>query len=448
MMGRVRMPDSSRNMEISSNRLTTTQQIVHCPKFTTKKTLNQMKVMFLGCETSSQIAVFLLKLAALEIIRRLSSRKCPAFWQALQAMQVLTCPPLKWIQRWAPIKNLVNGLQAISRPLLFLSITTTLSDHSKKIPQNDVNSQADSSKRDFDDTPESFDPEENESFLVKLRKDLEKQGIVLPERINNDELRRFYIASNGDFSCFSHSLTKTIRWRETYKFLSPTELEKWAHFVFWHGYDVMLRPCLIIRLGLACSSVVSKDIPEFTHAIVSQIEQGVLSLLNGDDPRISVLMDCEGLSPFRFPTQLLTSCSTLLQDHYPRRLANFLIVRLPPVTRVISQAFIQVLKPTTRKKLKIEGEMCPRLLAELFQSMPSFLGGNCECGHCCVLPQTGKTQKLPLLKGMTVAHNKLSRETPDVELYGTLKNLKMKTIIGIIIVFLIFFYFCSFRLTD
>lgn len=92
--------------------------------------------------------------------------------------------------------------------------------------------------------------------------------------------------------------------------------------------------------------------------------------------------------------------------------------------------------------------MCPRLLAELFQSVPSFLGGNCECGHCCVLPQTGKTQKLPLLKGMTVAHNKLSRETSDVELYGTLKNLKMKTIIGIIIVFLIFFYFCSFRLTD
>lgn len=59
-MGHVRMPDSSRNMEISSNQLTTTQQIVHCPKFTTKKALNQMKVMFLGCEieTSGKIVVF------------------------------------------------------------------------------------------------------------------------------------------------------------------------------------------------------------------------------------------------------------------------------------------------------------------------------------------------------------------------------------------------------
>ena len=75
---------------------------------------------------------------------------------------------------------------------------------------------------------------------------------------------------------------------------------------------------------------------------VSQIEHGVLYLVNEDDPRITVLMDCEGLSPIRFPMQMLKSCATILQDHYPDRLAVLFVIRLPPVSRVITQTFMKV----------------------------------------------------------------------------------------------------------
>jgi hypothetical protein len=86
-------------------------------------------------------------------------------------------------------------------------------------------------------------------------------------RFTEDELRRFYVAANGDFSSLLTSVKKTIRWRETFHILTLQELDKWSHLVFWHGFDTMLRPCLVIRLGLACSSIPPRDRPRFGQAV-------------------------------------------------------------------------------------------------------------------------------------------------------------------------------------
>jgi hypothetical protein len=37
--------------------------------------------------------------------------------------------------------------------------------------------------------------------------------------------------------------------------------------VFWHGFDVQQRPCLIVRLGLACVTLQSQDKPRFAQAV-------------------------------------------------------------------------------------------------------------------------------------------------------------------------------------
>jgi hypothetical protein len=86
-------------------------------------------------------------------------------------------------------------------------------------------------------------------------------------RFSEDELRRFHMAANGDFSSLLSSVKKTIRWRETFHILTLQELEKWSHLVFWHGFDTTLRPCLVIRLGLACSSIAPRDRPRFGQAV-------------------------------------------------------------------------------------------------------------------------------------------------------------------------------------
>lgn len=61
--------------------------------------------------TVKNAAVFLLKIAVLEVVRRISRAKCPHLWNSLQALQCLCYPPLKWIQRWAPFKELIKAMQ-------------------------------------------------------------------------------------------------------------------------------------------------------------------------------------------------------------------------------------------------------------------------------------------------------------------------------------------------
>ncbi|KAG9159136.1 hypothetical protein Leryth_024255 [Lithospermum erythrorhizon] len=77
-------------------------------------------------------------------------------------------------------------------------------------------------------------------------------------------------------------------------------------------------------------------------AIVSQIEHGIVNLNESDHPQISVLMDCDGLSPFGFPVHMMRSCAMLLQDHYPNRLGCLAIIRLPQIARVVTQTLFQV----------------------------------------------------------------------------------------------------------
>ncbi|XVF05534.1 hypothetical protein REPUB_Repub05bG0180400 [Reevesia pubescens] len=374
-------------------------------------------------DVAGHVAIFVLKVAALETIRRVSKAKCPVLWGGIQALQVICYPPVNCIQKWSPFKGLVKGMQMLSRPLLVLSIVTTFSDqevfndeasngssHSPVNPES--HSEEPSVPSALDVSNEASQNLECESWWNQLNQELENQGISFPERINGEYLRRFYTAANGDFSVFLSSIKKTIRWRETYRILSQEELETWANMVFWHKYDVMHRPCLIVRLGLACSSLPSHDRPRFAQAVISQVEHGVMHLVSPENPEVTVLVDCEGLSPFRIPMQVLRSCSSLLQDHYPNCLGCFFVIRLPPVVRVIAQTFIQVLKPVTRKKLKIGGEMYRKILLENLQTLPSYLGGDCRCAKCLNIVHDVKRPRTDQINKMQA--NEDVRDSEDI----------------------------------
>ncbi|KAK1642885.1 hypothetical protein QYE76_060690 [Lolium multiflorum] len=351
--------------------------------------------LVLSRESTGQVAAFLAKVIALEVVRRISKARCPFIWNSIQALQVLGYPPFRWIQRWAPLKFVVQGIQKLSTPLLFLSVTSTLGDLSSKqddepssttgapdLPSESHETESTSDTRDAADGDGTQDIVVSENWLVLLFKELEKQGVTLPERFSEDELRRFHMAANGDFSRLLSSVKKTIRWRETFHILTLQELEKWSHLVFWHGFDTTLRPCLVIRLGLACSSIAPRDRPRFGQAVVSQIDHGIIHLTNEEDPRITVLLDCHGISPFKFPMQMMRSFVTIVQENYPNRLGVLFVVRLPPVVRVIAQTFIQLLNHSTKQKLRFEGESYKKTLAEFLQIVPAFLGGKCNCSRC------------------------------------------------------------------
>ncbi|KAL2332119.1 hypothetical protein Fmac_019700 [Flemingia macrophylla] len=355
--------------------------------------ISLIRVRF-GNSSLGGVTFFLLKVAALEIIRRFSMSRCPCVWKGLQALQILCYPPFKWIQRWAPFKGLVENMEVLSRPLLALSIATLFSDQSNySVGKSDCSTDSQDAvayselsplQIDLNTSQCLTDPKslESEKWLTQLNQELENQGLSLPERIGDDELRRFWDASNNDFSCFLTSIKKTIRWRETYRILSEEELKMWSKMVFWHGSDVSHRPCLIVRLGLACNTLTSEDRPRLAQAVISQVEYGVLHLVDANSPQITVLVDCEGLSPVRIPTQIMRSCSSLLRDHFPNRLGSMFVIRLPAFVHVLAQTFVQDLKPATRDKLKIEGEMYQKVLSDHLPKLPIYLGGCCTCIKC------------------------------------------------------------------
>ncbi|XP_016502480.1 uncharacterized protein LOC107820671 isoform X1 [Nicotiana tabacum] len=371
---------------LSKNKLPKICLVASATKHFSEKTLKCITKVKQSVQTSGaagDVVVFLATTAALEIVRRLSKGRCPFIWRGLQALQVLCYPPFKWIQKWAPLKALVKQLQKLSRPMLLLSIATLFSDRSSSTEEATPNDYHDSrAYPQASSHDEVLDDDYPERWLLELHRELREEGISVPERLNDDELRQFYAAANGDFSKLLSSVKKTIKWRQSYTILSPEELEACSQFIFWHGHDANQRPCLIIRLGLACSNLKSRDRLLVVKAVVSQIEHGILSLVDVRHPQITVLMDCEGLSPLGFPIHTMRSCAMLLQDHYPNRLSSLIVVRLPQVAQIIMQAFFKVLKPATRQKVRIIGRNHLEFLSKNLDSIPPFLGGSCSCSKC------------------------------------------------------------------
>lgn len=366
------------------------------PQVALKRIINTDQNRFIG--TIGKTGLFLLKIAILEAVRRFSKAHCPSLWHGLQALQVACLPPLKWLQRWGVFRGLIGFLQALSRPILFLSVATSLSDRTSHIEGSSGSS--DVSQAEIDPQLDSSDNAQaagsrygegatqhlvSEKWVSQLFAELAKEGIALPERFTEDELRRFYDASNRDFSCFLASVRKAIHWRKSFRFLSIQALEEWSDVVFWHGSDVKGHPCLIVRVAPACSHIISEEGSRLPEVVVSQIEYAILHLVPAEDPLVTVLMDCEGLTPFRFPLQMMRSCAVLLQDYYPNRLAALFVVRLPPMARMIAMTLFQVLRPGTRQKLQILGDNYLKFLSEYLQTLPSFLGGDCSCPKCSKL---------------------------------------------------------------
>ncbi|XP_076936964.1 uncharacterized protein LOC143604336 [Bidens hawaiensis] len=137
-------------------------------------------------------------------------------------------------------------MQTLSKPLLFLSLATGLFSESDSPKGTLSGSGAELMELSSQLTTQDTRPDNKvsrsvvvEDWLVELYAELDKEGLTIPGRITEEDLRRFYAVSEGDFALFITSVKKTIRWRQTYRLFSPLELEAWANLVFWHGSDTM-----------------------------------------------------------------------------------------------------------------------------------------------------------------------------------------------------------------
>jgi hypothetical protein len=181
-----------------------------------------------GKDVSSQFLMFLVKLAALEMVRRSSMAICRPIWWGLQALSLIQAPPFNWLQRWTQIHILAQATQVLfltssnlqafsisrlaesnllfclmkacavpwqsfSMPMVVLSLATAVTSVYKEIQQPDTSGQNLSSLRQRHhysrDTIE-IEPKEEEIIVADeqadslhlLKRELESKGILIPER--------------------------------------------------------------------------------------------------------------------------------------------------------------------------------------------------------------------------------------------------------------------------
>lgn len=381
---------------------------------------------------AAQAVLFVGKVVVLEALRRLGHTNLyglhrPLLWtlQGLSGLNCLTAiqvPPFVWLQRWAPFRFLAHATEGFSNPILFLSLAGVVTnaykqkdtlnpDNWHKRSGSDDSHHKDSHHKVLQQetvitVPSTLPADDNavsdptigevkeEEILITEREDLtveilkeelEKNGVTLPEWFDDDQVQRFWGAAHGDTTKFVTNVKKTIRWRKNYHFLSQSDLQLWEHLVFWHKHDDLGRPTLVIRLGLACSTLSPSERPLFVQAIVSQVEYGLRDKVARDDARLTAVMDCQGTSAIGFPLNMVKSCSVLVQENYPMRLAALFVINLPPIVQVLTNAVLQVVKPSTKKKVQMEGDKYMNSLATHLGgvfNVPVVLGGKCSCDYC------------------------------------------------------------------
>lgn len=81
--------------------------------------------------TAGCAALFLVKVAALETVRRFSKSRCPCLWQGLQGLQILAYTPVQWFQRWASFRGLVKSMQVCDYKFHKVSIYIYIKWYSK-----------------------------------------------------------------------------------------------------------------------------------------------------------------------------------------------------------------------------------------------------------------------------------------------------------------------------
>lgn len=127
-------PNSKQSSAINGKKTYNKQLVASRPKGFAQRYCEPLVSLTHGDFGSSAVGratLFLLKVAALETVRRFSNSKCPCLWRGLQGLQILVYPPFKWIQRWAPFTGLVKSMQVCDYQCLKVSIYIYIECHFK-----------------------------------------------------------------------------------------------------------------------------------------------------------------------------------------------------------------------------------------------------------------------------------------------------------------------------
>jgi len=220
-------------------------------------------------------------------------------------------------------------------------------------------------------------------------------------------LIRYLRSESWDLARAEERIRSTARWRKEFGLsglragarMDAIARENEAGRLYVRGFDKVGRPVLHVKF--CCADLGSHD-DTITHAIycveraVACLEQHEAELrlaagggekllrdLAGEgrqppDGRFALLVDFAGYSRQNRPAfRTLRQLATILQDHYPERLAAAFLVNPPIQVRLLWKALSMVLAGDTQKKVRLVKGPEPEELRTAFdeESLEESLGG-------------------------------------------------------------------------
>ncbi|KAL8277621.1 hypothetical protein RQP46_010053 [Phenoliferia psychrophenolica] len=265
--------------------------------------------------------------------------------------------------------------------------------------------------------PGHLSPEQSH-ILEKFKVELTAEGFYDPEKHDDPALLRFLRARKFDIPKAKIMWIDTQKWKvafkvdelyETFEYTEKAEVSK-LYPKFYHKCDKDGRPIYVEQLGkLDLAKLYEVTTPERQlQSLVVEYEKfqrdrlPICSAITGHLIETScTIMDLKGVGITQFwkVKNFVQEAAAISQNNYPESMGKFYIINAPWAFSSVWSLVKGWLDEATVAKIFILGSDYKKGLLEQIpaDSLPSFLGGTCECpceGGCAMSdagPWQGKT---------------------------------------------------------
>ncbi|BGP29438.1 cytosolic factor, phosphatidylinositol/phosphatidylcholine transfer protein [Rhodotorula toruloides] len=252
--------------------------------------------------------------------------------------------------------------------------------------------------------------QEQKAILQQFKQELAAEGYYDPAKHDDAMLLRFLRARKFDLAKAKIMWIDTQKWKqsfhvdelyETFDYKEKPEVDK-LYPRFYHKTDKDGRPVYIEQLGkLDLTELYKVTTPERQmQSLVVEYEKfqrerlPICSELQGHVIETScTIMDLKGvgLSQFWKVKNYVQEASAISQNNYPESMGKFYIINAPWAFSTVWSLVKGWLDEATVAKIHILGssyrdELLKQVPAD---SLPKFLGGECECAGGCSMSDAG-----------------------------------------------------------
>ncbi|EIN04372.1 hypothetical protein PUNSTDRAFT_128408 [Punctularia strigosozonata HHB-11173 SS5] len=240
--------------------------------------------------------------------------------------------------------------------------------------------------------------------LVQFKKELQDEGVFVPERMDDATLLRFLRARQFDVPNAKAMLVNAEKWRrefgvdelvKTFDFKEQAQVDKY-YPQYYHKMDKDGRPLYVQQLGkLDVKALYAITTPErMLQRLVCEYEKYLTERLPACSKAVGhpvettcTIMDLQNvsLSSFYRVKDYVNAASTIGQNYYPECMGKFFIINAPWGFSTVWGFIKPWLDPVTVSKIDILGSgYKDRLLAQVpAENLPKEFGGRCH------LPRSG-----------------------------------------------------------